>query len=465
MDGFSPLRADDDAAAKVKAFREKFATQPAASGASAAQTEQMKLRASGRLRLIEAALARDEIDVARLIVATDVGEFAEDFREEWLNLRDALLTSVEKMKVAARERWYAQVEELVKDARRTCLAAKTADDMDPLMLRVAALQMQRLGQDTILGQRAEEKMKGVVDLVQRWTQFLDNRTAKYAAGANLILQRLASNPPAFPILTAEEIEAQLLPVTPVKKPPYTNLKLLIFGIASPADVAAALGRWKELELDVASEGVSYETERRRLETIDSAWAAAKRSDDDATMRTLETVGWDSGLADLLPRYGRLREQVIREMVANKSRSWPCPPLAAADAIQPYLLSALDALQTKGNFGAMSEVMSLYDRVSSTPRGSQFFARDRQTIERFLAGQRFEAVGEASLAVVEYRAVLGAGGGKYVPLKETGEAMKQLKEKSPEAFTDQNALQTELRNLRQQLQILQNRPAPSRPNSP
>ena len=57
-------------------------------------------------------------------------------------------------------------------------------------------------------------------------------------------------------------------------------------------------------------------------------------------------------------------------------------------------------------------------------------------------------------------------GKYAPIKEAEEAMKRLKEKNPEVFTNYDLMLAEdIRLLRQQIQSIVRTPPGHRPNYP
>jgi hypothetical protein len=87
-----------------------------------------------------------------------------------------------------------------------------------------------------------------------------------------------------------------------------------------------------------------------------------------------------------------------------------------------------------------------------------FSADRGLIERFAAGQRFETAGDFLSAVNEYRLIVGATGGSYAPAKQAGEALRRLKEKHPEIFADtEGFVLSELRTLRQQVEMMATRP--------
>jgi hypothetical protein len=455
---FSPLEANEEAANSVKAFREKIAPATVAPAESAAAREmQIRQRIGSRLKMVEAVLARDEFDrLAELVHGVDRGDMPPEFQAEWLGISESLLGASEKMKAAAREQWYKEVDALVKMTRDTCLSAGKSGDMDPLILRVAALQMQRLGSETIVGQRAAEKLSGVTTAVQTWTHFLDFRDAGNSKAANDVLQNFSRNSSQFPVLTAADIQSRLLPIEEEKKASFATLQRFVTELANPADLEAALGRWKELRLDLKTpEGTSYEGEKRKLEVISGAWKAAARGENETALRMVESVSWGSGFDGLVAKEDTLREQVLRRVVMNMSARWAVSPLGATEGLQTYLLRVLDHLQSNADFGAMADVMGLYDRMGNPSGRTDSLARDRSTIERFLAGRRLEAAGDPMLAAIEYRTVLTTGGGKYVPLKEAGEAIQRLKEKTPEVLKETDAtIIAELRSLRQQIQALQ-----------
>lgn len=114
------------------------------------------------------------------------------------------------------------------------------------------------------------------------------------------------------------------------------------------------------------------------------------------------------------------------------------------------------MKQKGDYQGILELLKL--QQSSYSRDA---INAISTIEHFLAAQRFETSGDIVMAVSQYRYVVGATLGPFLPQAEAAEALKRLQKDKPDLFKDvDGALQQENRVLREQLNQLRGSRYPS-----
>jgi hypothetical protein len=121
----------------------------------------------GQFRAIESLLKRGEYDKARQSIANvPLYSISPELQKEWVDISTALIGDIDKQAAEAREQLRVKVDQLVKDIRQTCLAAKSSADLDPLLMRCAAMQMQRPPAQDIVARRIHEKLTGATTALQ-----------------------------------------------------------------------------------------------------------------------------------------------------------------------------------------------------------------------------------------------------------------------------------------------------------
>jgi hypothetical protein len=454
-----PLIANEELAAKVRAFEKKTA----ALDGSGAERSPARMQSAPQLKTLAALLSRGDYEKARqLIGSVGVYDLSPELQQEWLEIAAAMNAELDKLKAAALEEWRVKVDALVKEAREACLAAKSSADIDPILVRCAALQMQRLGQENVLGQRAARKLAGVIATLESWMNFLDFRAANNGKAANDILRTLAANQTQFPVVTIPEIQAHFTADEAGKLTMQQALAHVYAGVKTPDELPAAIDRLGAVMKDPMNpELQSLNSELTRLETLRSAWDAAKKGADDAASRALAVVQTYGMAPEMQVRFEQLRNQVARRALESSLKAASGLELQPDEDLAVYARRVLDRFQEKGDYAAMLTAMKSADALAAPGRPDSF-AQDRLTIENFLSAQRFEAIGDILAAVTGYRLVVGASGGRYAPTKPAGEALQRLREKHPDVFKDfQGVVLEELRQLRQQIQAI-GRMSPGRP---
>lgn len=343
--------AQEDVVAKLRAFEEKIAATAAPAAAAFGDAPPRESQARGRviaqLRMLRALLAREEFEPAQqLLTNLHLHELPPELQAAWLELSGALLADLGKLRADAVEKWVARVEELVKEVRAQCAAAKTAAELDPLLVRCAALQMQRLGPGTVLGQRAERKMAGVITTLETWASFLDFRAAGNMKAANDLLRNLAANSSHFPVLTVAEIEAQYLPVEKAQPSSRAALQRLIAGVATLDELPGALERLEILgnHPEAMQSHGSFAVEKKLLQAMQEAWQNLKLGNDEAAMRAFDLVTSTHLDPELQAHYGRLKEQFVRRLLSARVKRLSDLSPEPKEDLQVYLGRVLDFLE-------------------------------------------------------------------------------------------------------------------------
>lgn len=321
--------------------------------------------------------------------------------------------------------------------------------------------MQRMGQDNVVGQRAARKLAGVASTLENWANFLDFRAAGNAAAANDILRRLSSDTSQVPIMTFPDIQEHFIQGEGANLTMRDALERVLGPVKTPDDLPGALDRIQRLGGALSGSQIqTLQFEKAKIQMLQEAWASFKNGDEDGAVKLIDKVGRSGGLEDANPYYERIKAGMVEPIVISRLKKWTdLQPTSHEDPAR-FVERVLDALYEKGDYPAISEVMGLGEQLLRISARNPTLIQDRAMIDRYLAAQRFESVGDNLSAVTEYRNVLGGTGGKFAPTKQSGEALQRLREKHPDVFKDyEGAVLVELRALRQQVQFLTNRPFP------
>ena len=447
-----PLHAEvtDD----LESFRKKVAQEESKAPADALPRGP---QLSMQIKQIENLIKRGNDEQAMVTLENlRIFELPPDLQEEWQRLGPLLSEELEKSKARRLEKWATSVDQLVKDTRKACLEAKTSDDLDALLLRCSNLQMQADRYRTVMTERLSRKLQGVAQTLTSWTSYLDYQNAGDGRKANEALRSLTTGNSQFPVLTIKDMESRFADVADGQMDIRRIAARVFDGINSPDDLPKALERLQSYSRSaLAPQGNSLGTEVTHVTAYIDAWKAAQAGDlANATAALSRSFG---GYEEAPQYYAPIKAQIEARLVQDKAKAWTKLTANPGEPARNYLLRIVDELKERGDYATMLDVMSFATQIDRTA-APLFSAADRQAIEQFLAGQRFEKVGDALAAVTSYRIVINLSGGKYVPVDQAQQALKDLQAKYPEAFKSYDGVLLEqMRALNQQLQILQNRP--------
>jgi hypothetical protein len=422
---------------------------------------------SQQIKMIQGLIARADYDKAQQLLG-NVSNYGlpPEFQEEWMQVVDALGKDLEKLQAESMEKWRSEVDLLVADSKKGCLDAKNSADLDPLLIRCAALQMRREQQNNILGERTYRKLTGTASTLSSWANYLDFRDAGNIRRANETLRSLMTNESIFPVLTVQEIDARFLVDGAETLNSRSALAKVFEGVKSADDLPAALERLKVYSSSPMNPELSaLRNEQKRMEAVQQAWEMVKKGDDSTALKTLDRMNSFGGMEEAQSYYEPLKRQIFRKALQSKAQAWSKLSQNSDEDAPAFLDRILDELQGRQDYAAIIEVMKFSEQINRTGQAGTS-AQDRTALENFLAAQRFENAGDDLAAVTNYRLVVGAPSGKYVPTARAEEALKKLKEKNPEVFKNyEGALMEEMRSMRQQIQMLLGRTSGARPYPP
>ena len=419
---------------------------------------------STAIRQLESVIKHGDDDRAIQTLENLGGEaIPSQFQDEWQHLSTALIAELEKRKASRLEKTAATIDQLVQDTHKTCLEAKTSDDLDTLLLRCSNLQMQVTRGNTVVNERFTRKLQGIAQTLTNWTSYLDFQKAGNVQRANTTLRELINDHSSYPVLSLQEIEARLSESTGPTDV-HTAITRVFADVNSADNLPSALKRLESYSNNPQNQDLqSLKMETQRMNAYIDAWQSAKAGDTANAMSLLNRT--QGGLEEAQRYYTPIKEQIEARIMQDKVAAWTKLTRNPNESSRAYLGRILDDLQTQGDYTKMLDVAAFTAQVDrSTP--ALVSSSDREAIEQFLAGQRFEKAGDGLAAINSYRVVVGLPAGKYAPTDQATEALKTLQTKYPEAFKNYEGVVLEqLRGISQQLQLLQRNRPPGYPFRP
>ena len=437
---------------EIEVFRKKLAAREA----EQPQQNRGGTSLSVQIKVLQAALARGDYDKVQQMLGNLASYgLPPEYQEEWLQIVEQTSKELEKRRSESMDKWRVEVDQLVADTKKVCIEASTAADLDPLLVRCAALQMRREQQNNVLGERIAKKLTGVVNTLSAWTGYLDAKEAGNSKRANETLRNLRGNESGAPVLTVQEIESKFLQNDISSMDVRGGLAKIFGGVKSPDDLPAALERLKSLVSNpINPELSSLQSERDRLEAHLRAWEAAKAGDVTAALKTLERN--DGGFENAKAYYEPLKMQILDRVMQFHASKWSQLTKTENEAPAAFLQRILDELLAKGDRTALFEALKFADQITPSREGTGY-SKERTAIDQFLAAERFEKAGDFLAAASCYRSVVGSSAGKYAPIEAATEALKRIQTSHPEAVkSHESALLEEMRVMRQQMQMLMGR---------
>ena len=453
------LGAPDDITERLRAFSEKAASQTAAASSSVISRSE-RGSVTSQLKMLSGLITRGDFERAQqLISSAPVHGPSPELQTEWNELSLVLLEQIEKAKAKAVEELRVQVDALVNDVRTACLNATTSAEVEPLLIRAAALQMRRSGQENAVAQRVSQKLSAAASLVETWCRYLDLTKAGKADQGTEVLRSLLRDGSQFPILTVAEIGAKLASASKAARTdrkqltPRERAQKLFDPINTPEDLPAAVERLEVIRAESESgQRAPFDAEDRLLQQAMDATSAAKRGDYLPIVRLMP----GSGEPEVARFIARLQDAVVRPRLAEILRAPAEVQLTAEDNAQTYLDRILANWQSKANYAGIVDTLRGAERLGTLVAA---LPTDRLITEKFLAAQRFDNAGDAISAVNAYRSVAGATGTRYAPVQAAADALTRLQAKQPEVLKDyQGVILQELREIREILQRQPNYPA-------
>lgn len=415
-----------------------------------------------QLKTLQMVIAQGDFERAKQIIQ-NLSNYAmpPEVVEEWGELVILLNKELDAQEAASMEKWRKDVDQLVSDAHKACIEAKEVADLDTVLIRCAALQMQRQQQNNVLGERVYYKLSGTAETLERWAKYLDYKSAGSTKSANEMLRNMESTG-QFPLLTKEEVSAAYLPPGPAQMTIREAWPKIFENVNAPDDIPLAIQRIKVLSEEPQNPELStLKEEINRLSLLATAWNAVKSRDEIGAAQAMSRISNSGGFSDAERWEFPLQKQINGQWIEQRAGQWSKLTRQVDEDPLAYIQRIIKEQWDAGNYETVVEIMKFSDKLNRS--GQQQFT-GRAFIEQYLAGQRFEATGDDLAAIVIYRAVVAAPAGEFVPTEKAQEALKRLQAKNPEAFKDyEGVVLQELSNIKKQMQILMNRSPMGRPN--
>lgn len=459
-----PAWAENETLRNLQEFRKKVAGAEANSPNSLSRGSD----ASTLLRTLERLIARNDFEQARQVLASVEGRSLTPgpLEEEWSKLAERLQKDLIARQAEAQETWRRDVEQLVTDARTSCLDAKDASQLTTVMVRCAALQLVREQRTNIVDDRISRKLRGTASTLTTWANFLDLQQAGRSKGANDALRSLLSNESEFPVLSTAQIQSRMIPDA-------GNTQWRIFfpefvkSIESPDGLPQALAKVKPLPVGLAEMDKQLAMgDVGKLEILNNAWTAIKTGDLFASVRALSNFRNAGFGQETKAALDGLAEQIASRQMQVAAQPWSKLIPHPKETMTNFMDRVMDEVQGSGDYPSLLDLMRAAEMLLRySGSGITSLSKDIGALENFVSAQRLERAGDNLGAVIYYRMVVGAAGGKRVPTDKAETALKKIAETNPEVLKSaEGTLAEELRSLRNQLQIL-NRMQSSRPGMP
>ncbi len=433
--------------------------------ASAATTNSSQpARNLQQLKTLEMLIKRGDYEKAqRALQSLGYFEVPPDLQSDWLDLVEAITAELANAEQEAMEQWRADVSELGKTATAACIEATEPGDLDAALVACAALQMNRRGQDNVLGQVVSQRLTGIAQTLEMWSRYLEFRVAENAKAANEVLANLARSQSGYPVLSVSQIEAAYLPEPPVESNDAQELvSHALRELDSLEGLSAAISRVEEIGKNPRVRSNSWiAPTKERLSQLQKASEAVSAGQFDAALRLAEWRG--GGLHNVQPVFDSLTAQIVGIAVDGEIQQMTGLAREPNEDTAAFVDRALTEFAAATDYASMIDLMAL---TESLPRDSSRHLNElreaRSAIEQFLAAQRFEKAGDNFSAISAYRAVIGSDA-PFVPVDAATAAFARLKEQTPDLVDNPSAqLIEEIQKLRSLIQMQQRRSGPGMP---
>lgn len=323
------------------------------------------------------------------------------------------------------------------------------------MIELATIEMKRpRNTRTVLYQRAEEKLRGVIFTLQRYMRYLDHKSMGNVKASNNELDQILKNNSGFPVLSKDEIDAKRLLEPVAKSLPEEFgrvLKEAQFG-EEPSEVISILSE-KLGNAEFTASGndrKACEWALERLKEVQDGYSALAEEDLAKAQKIHESFKYGrrfSGHVSLVKDFEEALGVAINAKEIELIIGEPLPKGKSSEsALEEYMKSLRDAQK----FEELLKVLKVKN-PSPSYRNTQSPVR---ALRHFLAGQRFELAKDYVSAYAEYRSVVGFSTNDLIPHAEAIAAMNRLREENPDLISkfDDNGLLQEIQGQIQRLEL-------------
>lgn len=357
----------------------------------------------------------------------------------------------------AHQVWYARIDTMVEEARSTCLQAETSGELDPLIIKVAKLEMQRPNStNNIVMERGAEKLRGTVNTLKIWMHYLDQRNAGNAEAANDALKKLERNTSNFPLLTQKELSSKWIKIYEQENPEKLAANILSEMAAKPDKIDQAIQKIEEainnpklsqheyFQSQIIPGLTAYKNgfEALAVEDFETAQAMA-RFLSDVTRRTL-----------IRPYFTAMNKRLLNHIISLKIEKLTALTI---DPEQPIDSQVDNVLSKLWKDQKLLDIKEVYKLLPSSGNSAHYSSRRQiQTaINKYLTAQQFEKANDFVTAYLCYRDALHNTGPEHPLNQLTIDALKRVRESYPDKIQqfDDSALVQEIQKLHNDLRSL------------
>ncbi len=349
--------------------------------------------------------------------------------------------------------WYADIDALIEDARRVCLAAETSADMDALILRLAALEMKRPNStNNVVVTRGTEKLRGTVNTVQSWMRYLDQRRAGNSEAANNTLKQLERSSSNFPLLTREQLAGKWMKETKVENPDAVAIEILARITEDPDTLVQAIRSFEAaVEDPQLSKNEYFQHEViPQLTAYKKGFEALEAKDFETAESVYKSINRGSRSA-LFPYTDALKNRLSNGVTALRLEQFIGEPIDMNQPVDAQVEVYLEQFWNEGKLLKIKEILNLQSYGKKT-QAALATRKILGALNDYLTGQQFEQANDVVSAYQSYRKTLKYTGQGH-PLNDLAiAALKRLRATAPDRIDrfDDSALIQEIQELREEL---------------
>lgn len=424
--------------------------------------ESYRREASAQFKALQVAIKRGNYEQAQQLLQ-NLGGYGvpSELQDQWGTLADTLAAQIDQLRQQSALQWKTDVDVLAKETREACVTAKVSDDLQPVLIACSALQLRRISQNSVLVERANQRLQGIVQTLQAWSNFLDAQESGNAQQANNALRNLMTGGNGVAVLPRSVIESSFV----AEEKPVNDLddvfRISFANVKTTADLPVAIERLQKFSKNpaISTQGLSFPREVERLQNLTGADAAIKAGNLEAAAAALDRYRSSGGYAGtntaMLGILNDLQMEIITRRLTDLTKEKP----ESGEVPGDFVKRVADQLRAKGQYEELGSLVDIVNATNARSYQSSFTVPwspgDATAIRAFLIARQFEAAGDTLASINQYRTVISAGqGGRYAPVDEARKSLEKLKTTNPEAFKDVNAVVlVQLQALQEQLRSL------------
>lgn len=366
----------------------------------------------------------------------------------------SLTDELKALQENAHKEWYEQIDEVIEQARSTCLEAETAGDLDPLLLKVAALEMKRPSSSSnVLITRGSEKLRGTVSTLQSWMRYLDQRNAGNSKAANDVLSKLERSTSNFPLLSQDDLSSKWLVVREAEDDTQVAIEILA-SIDKPQDLAGAIQKFEvKSQNPKLSKNEYYKSQViPMLIKYKSGFDALENGELESAESIVKSFKSYYGRSNLKAYFEILETRLTNDLVALKLERVTGNRIDPDKPIDVQIDAALEKLWEEQKVLEIKELLLLQPKKSNSKVAVGSAYNKSSAIDSYLNGKQFEKANDPVAAYLSYCNALRDTVSEHPLNKLAMDAISQVRASHPDRVQqfDESLITLEIQALREDL---------------